>query len=100
MQFLLNDKCQTIMRLDITVLVTGIIVNEIDVLHKELLPEELSKTPVTPSSVTVWFEQRAIPNNRINLDRLLLDSYGYDSYRFGRMCQYQHTSAFLSYYIS
>lgn len=100
MQFLLNDKSQTVMRLDITVLVTGIIVNEIDVLHKELLPEELSETSVTPSNVTAWLEQRAIPNKRINLDRLLLDSYGYESYQFGRMCQYQHTAALLSYYIS
>ena len=100
MQFLLNDKCQTIMRLDITVLVTGIIVNEIDVLHKELLPEELSETPVTPSGVTAWLEQRAIPNDRTNLDRLLLDAYGYDAYKFGRMYQYQHTAALLSYYIS
>lgn len=43
MQFLLNDKDHPVMRLDITVLVTGIIVNELEVLQKNFCQKNYQK---------------------------------------------------------
>lgn len=85
-------------------------VSKIEILSPENMPfditelmkieDEEEKDNRLRAALMIWFECRAIPNGRKNLDYFIMNLLGLEYHRCGRMYGYQAFIALLSYYLS
>ena len=102
MKCFLKYKTKKILEFDLEARTGTHVVKATSVIDRTLLPEPLKriKEQHMPAELMKWLARRAIPNNRYDIDKMLLKLYGLRYCDFGRLYSHQHIAALLSHYAS